>query len=127
MCTTQPTNIENCPRATKIVFIRYPKHSKWYVTYKEHLNGGTTDDDSLNVEFIKNEFPSIGEIKKDVELYELQQDLQTSLDEGKDLNSHQVNENGEHPLPEKHGGYLSTPGNEIHPWSQTPKGNQPWE
>jgi len=63
--------------------------------YGEHPNGGMTEIESRNVDFLEDEFLSIGETKKDLELYELQQDLQPSLGEGEDLNSHQVIKNGE--------------------------------
>ena len=46
-----------------------------------------TEIDSCNVNFLEDECPTIGEIKKDVELYELQQDIQSSFDEGENLNS----------------------------------------
>jgi len=49
-----------------------------------------TEIESRNIDFLEDEFPSIVEIKKDLELYELQQDLQPSLNEGEDLNSYQV-------------------------------------
>ena len=39
------------PRATKILFIRYPKHSKGYVIYGEQPNGGMMKIDSRNVNF----------------------------------------------------------------------------
>ena len=55
--------------------------------YGEHPNGGITGIDSCNVKFFEDEFSSIGEIKKDVKLYELLQDLQLCLGEMKDLNS----------------------------------------
>ena len=55
-----------------MVFIRYPAHSKGYVMYREHPNGGVTEIESHNVDFLEDEFPSVGEIKKDLELYELQ-------------------------------------------------------
>jgi len=61
------------PRATKIVFIRCPAHSKGYVMYGEDPNDDMREIESPNVDFFKDEFPSIGEIKKDLELYELQQ------------------------------------------------------
>jgi len=67
------------PRATKMVFIRYLAHSKEYVMYGQHSNGGMIEIESRNVDFLDDEFPSIGEIKKDLKLYELQQDLQPSL------------------------------------------------
>jgi len=63
------------PRATKMVFIRCPTHSKGYVMYKKHPNGGMTKIESCNVNFVEDEFLSIGEIKKDLEFYELQKDL----------------------------------------------------
>ena len=80
------------PRATKMVFIWYPKHSKGYVMYGEHPNGGVTEVDSHNVEFLEDEFPSIGEIKQDKALYELPPNDQLSLSEGEDLNTHCVTE-----------------------------------
>ena len=63
------------PRATKMVFIRYPVQSKGYVMYGEHPNGGMTEIDSHNVDFFNDEFPTIGEFKKGVQLFELQQDV----------------------------------------------------
>jgi len=54
-----------------MVFIRYPKYSKGYVMFGEHPNGGMTKIDSHNVEFLEDEFSSVGEIKKDLNLYEL--------------------------------------------------------
>jgi len=58
-----------------MVFIRYPAHFKRYVMYGEHLNGGMTEVESRNVDFLEDEFLSIGEIKKDLEFYELRLDL----------------------------------------------------
>ena len=52
-------------RATKMVFIQYAEHSKGYVMYGEHPNGGMKEVDSRNVDFLEDEFPSIGEVKKD--------------------------------------------------------------
>ena len=63
--------------------------------YGEHPNGNMTEIESRNVDFLEDVFLSIDEIKKDLELYKLQQDLQPSLDEGENLNSCQVTENGE--------------------------------
>ena len=63
--------------------------------YGEHPNGGTTEIESRNVNFLEDEFPSVCDFKKDLELYELQQDLQPSLGEGEDLNSRQVTNDGE--------------------------------
>jgi len=60
--------------------IRY--QSKGYVMYREHTNGGITENNSHNVDFLKDDFPSIGEIKKDLKLYELHQDLQPLFGKG---------------------------------------------
>jgi len=101
-------------RATKMVFIRYPTQFKGYVMYGEHPNGGITKIKSRNIDLLEDELPSIGEIKKNLELYKLQQDLQPSLDEGEDLNSYQVTEDGEHVQR-----------NEVRPHSPTLVENQP--
>ena len=52
------------PKAMKMVVIRYPAHSKAYVMYGEHPNGGMIEIESRNVDFLEDEFPRIGEIKK---------------------------------------------------------------
>jgi len=80
------------PRATKMVFIGYPKHSKGYVMYDNHHNGGMMKVDSHNVEFLEDEFPSIGEIKNDLALFELPLDDQLSLSEREDVNTHRITE-----------------------------------
>jgi len=54
------------PRATKMLFIRYPEHSKGYVLFGEHPNGVMTKIDSRNVDFLEDEFPSIGDMKQDL-------------------------------------------------------------
>jgi len=58
--------------------------------YSEHPNGGMTKVDSRNVYFLDDEFPSIGEIKMDLALYELPLDDQLSLTEGKNFNTYRV-------------------------------------
>jgi len=55
-----------------MVLIRYPALSKGYVMHREHPNGVMIEIDSRNVDFLKDEFPTIGEVKKDVDLFELQ-------------------------------------------------------
>ena len=92
------------PRATKMVFIRYPVQSKGYVMYGEHPNGGMTEIDSRNVDFLEDECPTIGEVKKDVELFELQQDILPSFDKWENLDSNQVIENCMPPLSERNVG-----------------------
>jgi len=59
-------------RATKMVFMRYFAHFKGHVMCGKHPNGGMKKIDSRNVDFLEDEFPSIGEIKKNIELYGLQ-------------------------------------------------------
>ena len=52
-------------------------------------------------------------IKKDVELFKLQQDIQPSFGEVENLDSNQVTENGMPPLPNRDRGDLSAQENEI--------------
>ena len=63
----------------------------------------------------KDNFLSIGEIEKDLELYELLQDLQPFLGEGDDLSSCQSTKNGEPSLRERHRVDLFGQENEVHP------------
>ena len=77
--------------------------------YGEHPNGGMTEIDSRNVDFLEDEFPTIGEVKKDVELFELQQNIPPSFGEGENLDSNQVTEDGMPPLSERNGGRLACP------------------
>ena len=41
--------------------------------YGEHSNGGMTEIESHDVNFIEDEFPSISEAKQNLQLYELQE------------------------------------------------------
>ena len=61
------------PRARKHTFIRYPKGSKGYVMFGEHPDGGKTEMDSHDVDFIENDFPSIGDVNESLNLYELEE------------------------------------------------------
>ena len=70
-----------------MVFTRYLEHSKGYVMHGEHSNGGMIEVDSC---IIEDGFPSVGEIKKDLALYELPLDDQLSPGEGVNLNTHLV-------------------------------------
>jgi len=69
--------------------------------------------ESHNVDFLEDEFQSIGEIKKDLKPYELQQHLQPFANEGEDLNSCQVIVDGE-----------LVQGNEVYHYSPISMGNQ---
>ena len=81
------------PRATKMVFIRYPEHSKGYVMYGEHPSGGMKEIDSRNVDFLEDEFPTIGEVKQDLQLYEVQ--LNLPLGDGEDMYTNRITEDRE--------------------------------
>ena len=63
--------------------------------YGEHPNGSMNELDSRNVDFLEDEFQSIGEVKKDLQLYELQQNL--SLGKGEDLYTNPVTEDNGFP------------------------------
>ncbi|KAL0373355.1 UNVERIFIED_CONTAM: Copia protein [Sesamum radiatum] len=59
------------PRASKLIFIRYCEYSKGYVMYGEHLDKGVTEIESRDVDFLEEDFPSISQVKGNLELYEL--------------------------------------------------------
>jgi hypothetical protein len=42
--------------------------------YGEHPNGGMTEIESRDIDFIETDFPSIGNANKDLDLYELEED-----------------------------------------------------
>uniref|UniRef100_A0A2N9HH17 Integrase catalytic domain-containing protein n=1 Tax=Fagus sylvatica TaxID=28930 RepID=A0A2N9HH17_FAGSY len=62
------------PRARKHIFIRYSDSSKGYVMYGEHPNGGMTEIESRDIDFIETDFHSIGDANRDLDLYELEED-----------------------------------------------------
>lgn len=53
-------------KASKKKFIRYSKHSKGYIMYGEHPDGGMTGIESLDVNFLREDSPHIVEVKKDL-------------------------------------------------------------
>ena len=59
------------PRGKKCIFIWYWEHSKGYVLIGEQPDGRVTETESQDVDFIENEYPTKGEVNKDLELYEL--------------------------------------------------------
>jgi hypothetical protein len=62
------------PRARKHIFIRYSDSLKGYVMYGEHPNGGMTEIESRDIDFIETDFPSIGDANRDLDLCELEED-----------------------------------------------------
>jgi len=89
--------------------------SKGYVIHGENPNGGMTEIDSRNLDFLEDEFSTISEVKKNVELFELKQDIQPSFGEGENSDSNPVIEDSTPPLPEKDGRDFSAQENKIHP------------
>ena len=75
-----------------MVFIRFLGHSKGYVMFDEYPNGGITEVNSPNVNVLKDEFPSVDEIKQDLLNSEL------SLDDGEIMNPYQVTKDRTHVL-----------------------------
>ena len=59
------------PRGKKCIFIRYSEHSKGYVLIGEQPDGSVTELESRDVDFIESEFPNIGEVEKNLTLYEM--------------------------------------------------------
>ncbi|KAK2989911.1 hypothetical protein RJ640_001976 [Escallonia rubra] len=78
------------PRAKKSIFLKYSENSKGYVMYGEHPNGGRTEIESRDVDFIESHFPSIGDASKNLDLYELEEVEPTlpSQSEGGELVPH---------------------------------------
>ncbi|KAK2973354.1 hypothetical protein RJ640_015109 [Escallonia rubra] len=63
-----------------------------YVMYGEHPNGGRTEIEYRDVDFIEGDFPSIGDASKNLDLYELEE-VEANLpspSEGGELVSHSV-------------------------------------
>jgi hypothetical protein len=54
----------------KCVFIRYSEHSKGYVLIREQTDGRVTKIESQDVDFIEDDFPTRGEVDRNLELYE---------------------------------------------------------
>ena len=61
--------------AKKCIFLRYPKGSKGYVFLGENEDGTRTEIESRNANFLKNEFPGIRETSKDIEFFEVEDEL----------------------------------------------------
>ena len=61
------------PRGRKHTFITYLEGSKGYVMFGEHLDGGKTEVDSRNVDFIENDFPRKGNVNESLDLYDLEE------------------------------------------------------
>ena len=107
------------PREKKCTFIRYSEHSKGYVLIGEQLDESVTEVKSHDVNFIENEFPSRGEIDKDLTLYEMidlnegapsslvenqEEILETPRDSGSDLQpsgSTPLEEDSQQPQPHR--------------------------
>ncbi|KAK2971859.1 hypothetical protein RJ640_000876 [Escallonia rubra] len=54
------------------------RNANGYVMYGEHPNGGRTEIESRDVDFIESDFPSIGDASKNLDLYELE-DVEPTL------------------------------------------------
>lgn len=52
------------------LFIRYSEHSKGYVLIGEQTDGRVTKIESRDVDFIEDEFPTRGEVERNLEFYE---------------------------------------------------------
>jgi hypothetical protein len=106
-------------RGKKCIFIRYSEHSKGYVLIGEQPDGSVTEVESRDVDFIENEFPSRGEVDKDLTLYEMmdpnegapsslvknqEEILETPRDSGSDLQpsrSVSLEEDSQQPQPRR--------------------------
>ena len=59
------------PRGRKYIFIRYNEHSKGYVFIGEHEDGRVIELESQDATFLEDDFPCMGEIDRDLYLYEM--------------------------------------------------------
>ena len=59
------------PRGRKYIFIRYNEHSKGYVFIGEHEDGKVTELESRDATFLEEDFPCMGEIERDLHLYDM--------------------------------------------------------
>ena len=89
------------PRSRKHTFIRYPEGSKGYVMFGERPDGGKAEVDSHNVDFIENDFPSIGDVNESLDLYELEElsSVPLSSSEGGELVPEIATDSGNHSQP----------------------------
>lgn len=74
--------------------------------YGEHPDGGMTEIESRDVDFLEEDFPSIGEVKKDLKLYELEEplgDLSPSHMQDEDMHPHPIvaGDSGRDPSPSR--------------------------
>ena len=91
------------PRARKHTFIRYPEGSKDYMVFGEHPDRGNTEVDSGDVDFIENDFPSIGDVNESLNLYELEElsSVLLSSSEGGELVPEIARDRGSHSQPKE--------------------------
>uniref|UniRef100_A0A2N9GLJ0 Integrase catalytic domain-containing protein n=1 Tax=Fagus sylvatica TaxID=28930 RepID=A0A2N9GLJ0_FAGSY len=90
------------PRARKHIFIRYSDSSKGYVMYGEHPNGGLTEIESHDIDFIETDFPSIGDANRDLDLYELEEDEGTLPSSSEDQDSQACRVSSRDHIPRRH-------------------------
>uniref|UniRef100_A0A2N9GE70 CCHC-type domain-containing protein n=1 Tax=Fagus sylvatica TaxID=28930 RepID=A0A2N9GE70_FAGSY len=97
-------------KSIKALRLEYSEHSKGYVLISEQPDGSVNEVESRDVDFIENEFPSRGDVDKDLTLYKMmdpnedapsslvenqEEILETPRDSGSDLQP-----NGSAPLEE---------------------------
>ena len=89
------------PRARKHTSIRYSEGSKGYVMFGEHPDGGKTEVDSRDVDFIENDFLSIGDVNESLDLNELEEPrgVPLSSSEGGELVPEIARDSGSHSQP----------------------------
>ncbi|KAK2979311.1 hypothetical protein RJ640_013275 [Escallonia rubra] len=80
------------PKHTMSEHLRVMSNMIGFVMYGEHPNGGRTEIESRDVDFIESDFPGIGDASKNLDLYELEEVEPTlpSPSEGGELVHHPV-------------------------------------
>ncbi|WRX12315.1 Integrase [Theobroma cacao] len=91
--TPQQNDVAERKNCTLLDMVRYSKHSKGYVMYGEHLDGGLTEMESRDVDFLEDDFPTIGEVKENLELYEMEEPQENvSQHEEMNVETHPIQE-----------------------------------
>ena len=65
------------PRGKKCIFVRYSEHSKDYVFVGEQADGTISEIESRDADFLEMDFPNRGDVSKEMNFYEMEEDLGT--------------------------------------------------
>uniref|UniRef100_A0A2N9FKV1 Integrase catalytic domain-containing protein n=1 Tax=Fagus sylvatica TaxID=28930 RepID=A0A2N9FKV1_FAGSY len=100
--TMLSTNMENWALEQINVYLSDTlDESKGYVMLGEHLDGGVTEIVSRDVEFMKNDFPSRGDVDQNLELYEMVESWDDTLATNPGDSGREITPSGNDPQPQE--------------------------